>query len=212
MSFNIIYVVFFCIVFIMFNFYDKPLKKEKKNILILTGKTMGTYWQVKIPNLKNKVHIKNLIQKYLDQDENMLSSWKINSIVSQFNRRKKNQPQIINQDFFNIISTALKINKKTNGKLDITISPLINIWGFGTEEKPTNYPSQKKIKKKIHLSGSQHLKIIKNAFGIFLEKDMNGIEINLSTLGEGFAADHLSYILKKKNKKLYYLSWWNCIS
>ncbi|ADP66048.1 putative thiamine biosynthesis protein ApbE precursor [Buchnera aphidicola str. LL01 (Acyrthosiphon pisum)] len=86
------------------------------------------------------------------------------------------------------------------------------MWGFGTKEKLTHYPSKKKIKEKIFLSGSQHLKLIKNSFGMFLEKDIDGIEINLSTLGEGFAVDHLSRILTKKNKKLYYLSRRSCIS
>lgn len=93
---------------------------------------------------------------------------------------------------------ALKINKKTHGKLDITIGSLIDIWGFGTKEKPIIYPSEKKINKYITFSGSQHLKIIKNSSGIYLEKNINGIKINLSTLGEGFAVDHVSYILKKK--------------
>jgi thiamine biosynthesis lipoprotein len=204
--FNIIISIFFFTVFTIANFYNKPISKEKKNIIILTGKTMGTYWQVKIPNLKNKIYIKNLIQKYLDQDENMLSSWKKNSIVSQFNKRKKNQPQIINKKFYRIILMALKINKKTHGKLDITIGSLIDIWGFGTKEKPIIYPSEKKINKYITFSGSQHLKIIKNSSGIYLEKNINGIKINLSTLGEGFAVDHVSYILKKKGIKNYTIS------
>ncbi|BFR92036.1 hypothetical protein Buap_2180 [Buchnera aphidicola str. APS (Acyrthosiphon pisum)] len=198
MFLKIIYSVFIFFIFIVVNFYNRYLDREKQNIATLTGKTMGTYWQVKIPNLKNKKYIKNLIQQNLDEDEKMLSSWKKNSLVSQFNRLKKHQRQIINQDFFKIISTALKINRKTNGKLDITISRLINMWGFGTKEKLTHYPSKKKIKEKIFLSGSQHLKLIKNSFGMFLEKDIDGIEINLSTLGEGFAVDHLSRILTKK--------------
>jgi len=206
MRFNIIFSIFIYIIFIIFNFYNKPINKGRQNIVILTGRTMGTYWQVKIPNLKNKIYIKNLIQKYLDQDENMLSSWKKNSIVSQFNRLKKNQPQIINKNLFHIISKALKINKKTSGKLDITINSLINIWGFGTQKKPNIYPSEEKIKKNIHLSGSQHLKLIKNSFGMFIEKDINGLEINLSTLGEGFATDHLSHILKKQKIKNYTIS------
>ncbi|WAI11987.1 MAG: FAD:protein FMN transferase [Buchnera aphidicola (Macrosiphum albifrons)] len=206
MSLNIICRIFIFITFIIVLLHNKPLHKENKNITVLTGKTMGTYWQVKIPNLKNKRHIKNLIQKYLNEDEQMLSSWKKNSIVSQFNKLKKHQQQKINENFFKIISIALKINKKTNGKLDITINPLINIWGFGTQEKPDSYPSPKKIKEKIHLSGSQHLKLIKNSFGMFLEKDIDGIEINLSTLGEGFAVDHLSCILKTKKIKNYTIS------
>ncbi|MDE5286003.1 MAG: FAD:protein FMN transferase, partial [Buchnera aphidicola] len=85
-------------------------------------------------NLKN---LQNLIQKNLDQDEDMLSSWKKNSVVSQFNNRKKNQLQLINQKFFKIIQTISKINKKTHGKLDITIGKLINMWGFGTKKKPS---------------------------------------------------------------------------
>lgn len=206
MSFNIIYSVLTCIILIIISFYNQPLNKEKKNVTILTGKTMGTYWQVKIPDLKNKKYTKKLIQKYLDQDENMLSSWKKNSIVSQFNRRKKNQLQAINKNFFNIILKALQINKKTDGKLDITISPLINIWGFGTKKKPNSYPSETQIKKKIYFSGSQHLKLIQNSFGMFIEKDINGVEINLSTLGEGFAVDHISCILNKRRIKNYTIS------
>lgn len=206
MSFNIILNILFGFLLVLsINCYNKSFKKEK-NITILTGKTMGTYWQVKIPNLEKKTNIKNLIQKCLDRDENMLSSWKKNSIVSQFNRCKKNQPQIINKEFFRIISTALKINKKTHGKLDITIGSLIDIWGFGVQEKPNHYPNKKKIKNNIAISGSKHLKLIHNSVGLYLEKDINGIKINLSTLGEGFAADHLSYILNKKGIKNYTIS------
>ncbi|WAI19172.1 MAG: FAD:protein FMN transferase [Buchnera aphidicola (Brevicoryne brassicae)] len=136
----------------------------------------------------------------------MLSSWKKKSIVSQFNKRKKNELQIINKNFYHIILKAVEINKKTNGKLDITVGSLINIWGFGNKAKPTRYPSIKKIKKNISFSGIQHLKIIKNNCKTYLKKDINGIEINLSTLGEGFATDHLSYILKKIGIKNYTIS------
>ncbi|XOT89400.1 MAG: FAD:protein FMN transferase [Buchnera aphidicola (Diuraphis noxia)] len=152
----------------------------------------------KNPKSKKKIQIYNLIKKSLDKDEKMLSSWKENSIVSQFNKRKKNELQIINRNFYHIISQAMKINKKTNGKLDITVGKLINIWGFGTREKPTIYPSMKKIQNNMFDFGSRHLKIIKKNSKIYLTKDINGIEINLSTLGEGFATDHISYILKKK--------------
>ncbi len=193
-------------IFISTNFYNHFLNKKTEKNTIFKGKTMGTYWQVKIPDLKNKKYIKSLIKKCLDKDEKMLSSWKKTSVVSQFNKLKKNQLQIINKNFYHIISAALKTNRKTHGKLDVTISSLIDIWGFGVHKKPNNYPSIEKIKKNMILTGSQHLKIIKNSFGIYLTKDINGIKINLSTLGEGFAADHVSYLLKKKGIKNYTIS------
>lgn len=208
MSFKIIFNIFLCSIIFLIIFYNKSLikTKEKKNITVLQGKTMGTYWQVKIPNLKKKIYIKHLIQTCLNKDETMLSSWKKKSIVSQFNKRKKNELQIINKNFYHIISKAIEINKKTNGKLDITIGSLINIWGFGNTSKPNRYPSSIKIKKNIAISGIQHLKIIKKKFFIYLKKDIDSIKINLSTLGEGFAVDHLSYVLNKQKIKNYTIS------
>ncbi|QCI21536.1 FAD:protein FMN transferase ApbE [Buchnera aphidicola (Hyadaphis tataricae)] len=192
------FVIFFYITVL---FCNQFLTKKIQNSMILQGKTMGTYWKVKTTILQNKTLIYHLIQKTLNQDENMISSWKKQSIVSKFNKLKKNELQSINKNFYHILLTALKINKKTYGKLDITISSLINIWGFGNKDKPMNYPSIKKIKKKLSLSGSQHLKIIKNHFGIYLKKNIDNIQINLSTLGEGFAADHVAYVLKKNKIK-----------
>ncbi|MBZ2279732.1 FAD:protein FMN transferase, partial [Buchnera aphidicola] len=106
-------------------------------------------------------NLKHLIQKSLDKDENMLSSWKKNSIVSQFNHKKKNQLQLIDKNFFKILKTVYRINKKTYGKLDITIGKLINIWGFGTTKKPPSYPSITEIKKNIDFTGIKHIKIIR---------------------------------------------------
>ncbi|WP_187312795.1 FAD:protein FMN transferase [Buchnera aphidicola] len=169
---------------------------------------MGTYWQVKIPNIKikNIKYIKKLIQKNLDIDEQLLSPWKKKSLVYQFNQLKKYKLLKINKNFLKIILTAQTIHKKTHGKLDITIGTLIDIWGFGTQKKPHNYPSKNIIKKNINLTGIQHLKLINNVHGIYLQKNIDGIKINPSTLAEGFAVDHLSCILSKKGIKNYTIS------
>jgi thiamine biosynthesis lipoprotein len=181
-------------------------KNEEKKSIKLKGKTMGTYWQVKIPYVPNQLHIKNLIQRKLDEDEKLLSSWKKNSLVSKFNKLKKNQLLAIDKKFFKIISIALKINKKTYGKLDITIGNLINIWGFGNQKKPHNYPSINKIKQVMALTGMKHLSLISNANKHYIKKNIDGMKINLSTLGEGFAADHLSSVLKKEGIENYTIS------
>lgn len=79
----------------------------------------------------------------------------------------------------------------------------MGIWG---KKKPNNYPSPKTIKKHVSFSGMHHLKIIKTNFGIYLTKDISEMKINLSTLGEGFAVDHLAYILNKQKIKNYTIS------
>lgn len=193
---------------IFFYIIYRNTNEKIAEIIELKGKTMGTYWQVKIPNvkIKNKKYLKRLIQNNLDADEKLLSPWKKQSLVYKFNQLKKYQLLKINKNFLKIILTALTIHQKTHGKLDITIGSLINIWGFGTEKKPRNYPSPNIIKKNINLTGIQYLKIINKSSGVYLKKNINGMKINLSTLGEGFAVDHLSCILKKKGIKNYIIS------
>lgn len=198
--------IMFSIFFLFLMLFTILHKNEEKKFTKLKGRTMGTYWQVNVPYVPNKLYIKNLIQKNLNEDEELLSSWKENSLVSKFNKIKKNKLLVINESFFKIISTALKINKKTSGKLDITIGNLINIWGFGEQKKLYRYPSINKIKKNIALTGIQHLKLISNSTGNYIKKNLDGIKINLSTLGEGFAADHLSSILKKEGIENYTIS------
>ncbi|QCI24312.1 FAD:protein FMN transferase ApbE [Buchnera aphidicola (Muscaphis stroyani)] len=190
------------------NFNKKYKNHIDKNVSILQGKTMGTYWQVKFRSLRliNKEKIKYLIQKLLDKDENMLSPWKKKSLVSKFNKCKKKTPQLISNDFFKILKMAFCINKKTQGKLDITTGSLIDIWGFGIRKKPSRFPSLYKIKKNMNLIGNQHLKLFQNSNGKFLEKDIDSIKINLSSLGEGFAVDHLSNLLQKQGIENYTIS------
>lgn len=206
MIFNRIINIFLLFFICFYTTYQSKSEKIKKQIE-LKGKTMGTYWRVKIPNIqiKNIKNLKKLIQKNLDSDEEILSPWKKKSLVHKFNQLKKNTLLKIDKKFLKIILTALNIHEKTTGKLDITIGSLINIWGFGTEKKPHNYPSMSIIKKNISLSGIEHLKIINNLHGIYLKKNID-IKINLSTLGEGFAVDHLSCVLKKKGIKNYIIS------
>lgn len=183
-------------------------KNVSKKIIVLKGKTMGTYWEVKIPyeQVKNTKYIKKLIQNNLNKDEQLLSPWKQQSLVYKFNQLKKQKLLKINKNFLKIILIALNSHKNTYGKLDITIGSLINIWGFGTQKKPYNYPTIKMIKKNINLTGIQHLTIIQNSKGIYLKKNIDGMQINLSTLGEGFAVDHLSCILTNNGIKNYIIS------
>lgn len=189
-------------------FFYIVYKNQNEKMIELKGKTMGTYWQVKIPNIQttNIKYIKKLIQKNLDADEGLLSPWKKQSLVYKFNELKKYQLLKINKHFLKIILTALNFHQKTTGKLDITIGSLINMWGFGTQKKLHYYPSMNVINNNINLTGIQHIQLIIKPHGVYLQKNIDGVKINISTLGEGFAVDHLSCTLQKKGLKDYTIS------
>ncbi|CAL4320937.1 FAD:protein FMN transferase [Buchnera aphidicola] len=186
----------------------KLLISKKYNFTVITGKTMGTTWKVKLLKQKKrkKLYLKSIIQKILDQDEQEFSTWKKKSTISKFNKYKENKLYPINKNMQNIITIALTIGKKTSGALDITIGQLVNMWGFGAKKTPKKYPSIKKINKTLFLTGLQHLQIIQNKSGYFLKKDLKNIQIDLSTLGEGFAVDHIADILNKEKISNYIIT------
>ncbi|WP_367676817.1 FAD:protein FMN transferase [Buchnera aphidicola] len=157
--------------------------------------------------LKKKINIikKNITHK-LNIYEKQISSWNKKSFVSIFNQYKANQPKLIDQNLKKIILTGLCIGKKTHGALDITIGNLINMWGFGPGNKILHYPSIEKIKNTIQKTGIQNIQLIQNISGTYITKNISQIKINLSTMGEGFAAEEIKKILKNYKIKNYIIS------
>ncbi|NIQ17144.1 MAG: FAD:protein FMN transferase ApbE, partial [Candidatus Dadabacteria bacterium] len=48
-------------------------------------------------------------------------------------------------DLYKVITTAVKISQLSHGAFDITVGPLVNLWGFGPRGKPEIIPSESTI-------------------------------------------------------------------
>ncbi|MXP67319.1 FAD:protein FMN transferase ApbE [Pantoea sp. Aalb] len=178
------------------------------NNIVLEGKTMGTVWRVILAgiDIQQKFKLFNDIQAQLNFDEQELSTWKNNSILSRFNRFQGCQPQKISNNIANIIAKELYIGNKTNGALDITIGSLVNLWGFGPINQPKHIPSNDKIAAIKALTGLQHLRVIYSFNEQWLQKDIPGLYVDLSSVGEGYATDHLALLLEQKGINNYLVS------
>lgn len=49
-----------------------------------------------------------------------------------------NTPIEISADFAKVLAEAIRLNKVTEGALDVTVGPVVNLWGFGPEKRPEN--------------------------------------------------------------------------
>ncbi|XBC44568.1 MAG: FAD:protein FMN transferase [Buchnera aphidicola (Schlechtendalia peitan)] len=168
---------------------------------------MGTIWRIKFlnTNINKNILIKN-INKQLDDDNQELSFWEKNSSISKFNRCKNTKPKIISKNLAKIILIALSISKKTSNALDITVGNLVNIWGFGPKKPPNNIPTSTTIKHALSSTNIKYINVIQKNNKYYLKKKFPNVVIDLSTLGEGFIADHLGELLKSKGIKDYSIS------
>ncbi|HCD7553843.1 FAD:protein FMN transferase ApbE [Citrobacter farmeri] len=176
--------------------------------VVLEGKTMGTFWRVSVVGLdaKSAASLQTKIQTQLDADDQLLSTYKNDSALMRFNLSKSLSPWPVSEAMADIVTSALRIGQKTHGAMDITVGPLVNLWGFGPDKQPVQIPTQAQIDAAKAHSGLQHLTVINQAKQQYLQKDLPDLFVDLSTVGEGYAADHLAQLMEREGIARYLVS------
>lgn len=175
---------------------------------VLEGNTMGTFWRVTTPatSPEQAKALTIKIQALLDGDDQLLSTWKQDSALMRFNQTTSLDPWPVSEAMADIVTTALRVGAKTDGSMDITVGPLVNLWGFGPDKQPVKTPSQAQIDAAKARTGLQHLKVINQADRQYLQKDLPTLFVDLSTVGEGYAADHLARLMEREGISRYLVS------
>lgn len=183
-------------------------QSQTRSAMVLEGKTMGTVWRVSLAgvDLQRQDALQQVIQQQLDQDDHELSTWKNDSVLSRFNQYQGSEPQPISADMADIVVEALRIGKKTDGAMDITVGPLVNLWGFGPVKQPAHTPTDAEITAAKAQTGLQHLQVIQTVDGQWLQKDLPTLYVDLSTMGEGYATDHLARLMEQLGITNYLVS------
>ncbi|XOD69928.1 MAG: FAD:protein FMN transferase ApbE [Sodalis sp. (in: enterobacteria)] len=172
------------------------------------GRAMGTYYRVLLahPPTAALPGLIEAIEHQLLEDNNQISTWQRDTIVSRFNSYHGTDPQFIPAGMADIVSTALRIGAKTDGVMDITIGPLVNLWGFGPEKIPLKAPDVCQIEKARACIGLEYLRLIKTGQKYWLQKSLPNLSLDFSTVGEGYATDHLATLLEQRGITRYLVS------
>ena len=175
---------------------------------VLEGKTMGTFWRVSVVDIDKKRadELRDKIQTQLDGDDQLLSTWKNDSALMRFNLSSSTAPWPVTEAMADIVTESLRIGQKTQGAMDVTIGPLVNLWGFGPDKQPVSTPTQEQIDAAKAKTGLQHLTVINTAGRQYLQKDLSELYVDLSTVGEGYAADHLARLMGQEGISRYLVS------
>jgi len=183
---------------------DAPSSQEQ----VLSGKTMGTVWRVSVAGVPAEriPQLDNAIRQQLQQDDQELSTWKTDSALSRFNQYQGTQPWPVSEGMADIVTLALRIGQKTGGAMDITVGPLVNLWGFGPVKAPQHTPDAQAVAQAKAMTGLQHLRVIQSVSGQALQKDLPRLYVDLSTMGEGYATDHLARLMESQGVTNYLVS------
>ena len=148
---------------------------------------LDTAITLKVYGSKRDEVLKKLEDKINELDD-MLSTGKETSEVSRLNRGGE---AVLSPTMANLVKRSLDIYKKTDGLFDITIYPLMELWGFPT--KNYRVPSEKEIEEKLKLVGSDKIDFNEETRKILFKN--KGMEIDFGGIGKGYITDELVKIL-----------------
>jgi len=158
---------------------------------VLNGRTMGTTFSIKIvtPKDSNKINdrLPTQINALLDAINSQMSTYIETSEISRFNAYKDTDWFNVSPELAFVIKNALNISEKSSGAFDITIGPMVNLWGFGPEYHNLEIPPAEEINKRLAYVGFRNLSIRQSPVAI--RKTIPQICCDLSAIAKGYGVD-----------------------
>lgn len=162
----------------------------------LAGNTMGTTYDIKLvapPESWAKDELQQQIDETLERVENLASTYRKHSELTIFNASQSTDWTAVSAELCNVIERALQISQLTDGAFDITVGPLVNLWGFGPEGDIQQPPAEEEIATALSRVGYERLQTDCSAPA--LRKDNSDLYVDLSGWAKGYAVDELATLL-----------------
>ena len=163
------------------------------------GATMGTTWSVTLHSLPDGIAVatlKTLLQQRLDRVNRLMSTYDPESEISRFNASSSGDWFAISDETLAVVALSLQISELTGGAFDISVGPLVEVWGFGASERGERLPAAEQIEAILASVGYQKLELRHDPAAI--RKLQPQLRIDLSAVAKGYAVDLLAELLKQQ--------------
>ncbi|MBL4834996.1 MAG: FAD:protein FMN transferase [Pseudomonas sp.] len=156
----------------------------------VSGATMGSTYSVKwVPTDGSPTpeSLQASIEGELDEFDAQVSTWREDSDLSRFNALPAGTCQTMPRPVLDMVNLAQTLSTASEGQFDITVSPLLDVWGFHRGDGVQVVPDQSSIDKALQKVGQQSL---------WIEDDKlckeRAVEVDLSSLAAGYMVDRVA--------------------
>jgi FAD:protein FMN transferase len=161
---------------------------------------MGTAWSARfVPRSRaaGAPAIRAAMMTRLNELEAQMSTWRTNSVISRFNHSIDTNWFEIPVDMLAVVRASEGVSAKTGGAFDITVLPLVDLWGFGPDKQVPTELDVAQIDAAKRLVGMELLESRLSPPAI--RKHVPGLKIDLSAIAKGYAVDELAKVLDGYN-------------
>ncbi len=170
---------------------------------LISGKTMGTTYHIKVvAGIFSPVSgLKEKIDNRLQAINKSMSTYIKDSEVSRFNKsRRVGEPFYVSDDLWRVITVGKTLYRLTEGAWDGTVNPLVNLWGFGAEEKKKPFPAKHEIDNLLTDIGFDKIEVSEKPY---LVKRRASVSLDFGSIAKGYAVDEVSRLIHKSGIEQY---------
>nr|WP_208459906.1 FAD:protein FMN transferase [Clostridium botulinum] len=145
------------------------------------------------------------VQASVDKISDIENKMSLNISTSEVNKINKNAgiaPVKVSKNTFDVVKASLIYSEKSKGSFDITVEPLVSLWGIGTDK--ARIPSKDEINNALKLINYKDVIINEKESTVMLKR--KGQAIDLGAIAKGYTADELKKVLLNYNVSSAFLS------
>lgn len=177
----------------------EPAKRKETQTIMFTA--MSTFFSAQLSTERPKYpfdHAFDTIRYEFRKVEKVCNYFDASSELARLNATAHEKPFECSNDLWEILTLSREWYEKTDGAFDITITPLMKVWGFYTKDK--KLPSNAEILAAKKLCGLNKVKFDDEKKTVFFP--VKGMSLNLGGIAKGWALDRAAAALKKRHPDL----------
>ncbi len=155
--------------------------------VVFPARTMGTYANVLLVTADSvaAAPVAAVAVRALARVDSLMSNWIQTSEVARINRDAAARTLTVNPEVARVIGASLRLWKESGGAFDITVEPLVRLWGF--IGGPPRVPADSEVAAAFQLVGAQRVEFDAAKRTIHFTRE--GVRIDLGGIAKGYAVD-----------------------
>ena len=167
--------------------------KSPSQVIRITGFSMGTSYNIVAvdhTNLLDEQHVKTAVSGALTAVNTGMSNWDATSEISRLNASPAGSALSVSAELADVLNTASLVNRASEGRFDMTVGPLIELWGFGAPGAPgaKRKPNEAEVIEARAKTGLNDSLVLQHGT---VEKTNSDAQVYLAGIGKGYGADHV---------------------
>ncbi|MFZ3185459.1 MAG: FAD:protein FMN transferase [Pseudomonas sp.] len=154
------------------------------------GPTMGSSYSVKyLPGARGPTvaQAQAATEAILAEVDQQLSTYRDDSLIARFNALPANSCQTLPAEMLGLVTFGEQLSQQSAGAFDLTLEPLLNLWGFGPQARGERVPTSSEIAAARLQVGHQHVQVK----GQQLCKDA-AVALDFNSVAAGYAVDRIT--------------------